>query len=113
MAKKATRTGKVSLKEKNTYVNLSEELRQLATIINAGASRTVYINFLVQLNNVFCQYKGKAFTSFYRSTKINVSTIPPSAKYNPFRKTSVLGMNIQKADKTKNNSATPKKIFRK
>jgi len=52
MAKKATRTGKVSLKGKNTYANLSEELRQLATIINAGASRTVYINFLVQLNNV-------------------------------------------------------------
>ena len=56
---------------------------------------------------------GSFGRSTYKKTKINVSTIPPKAKYNPFRKTSVLGINIQKADKTKNNKATPKKIFRK
>ena len=60
-----------------------------------------------------CVHQVKSYRLLYKKTKINVSTIPPNAKYNPFRKTSVLGINIQNADKTKNSNATPKKIFRK
>ena len=52
-------------------------------------------------------YKGLDQTN----NKIKVTTMPAKAKTTPFLKTVVLGINIQNAEITKNNKATPKKIF--
>ncbi|SIQ89901.1 hypothetical protein SAMN05421797_104100 [Maribacter ulvicola] len=42
-----------------------------------------------------------------------VSTIPPNEKYSPFLNTVVFGINLQKNETTKNNSDSPKNMFRK
>ena len=49
--------------------------------------------------------------STHTNNNISVSAMPPSVKYSPFLNTEVAGLNIQKAETTKNSSAPPKKML--
>jgi hypothetical protein len=48
----------------------------------------------------------------YTRSKIMTSAIPAAEKYNPFLKIEVPGKNIQNEERTKNNNAKPKNIFK-
>jgi hypothetical protein len=48
----------------------------------------------------------------YTKSKIITNTIPAAEKYNPFLKIEVPGKNIQNEERTKNNNAKPKNIFK-
>ena len=57
------------------------------------------------------KYKAKQLPYVLdKMTKLHKATT--NAKYKPFRNSSVLGINIQNADNTKNSNDIPKKIFR-